>query len=190
MMRKKHFWLSAAAWVSLLLLVAGCGGTGAGNIPARDAAQDSPAVVGDEDLSYRNTPLESAAVTPAVQPVATEPGDSRTVPRSFENAPPVIPHTVEGLLPITAADNQCTECHLPDMAEDAGAPSIPASHMYDIRRDRKLTSLNPANYNCTQCHAMQTDAGELVANSFTPDFRSDKGMKESDLLERLNEGVR
>ncbi len=43
---------------------------------------------------------------------STEPaGTSTKIKRAFENAPPMIPHDTEGMLPITIDNNQCTWCH-------------------------------------------------------------------------------
>ena len=73
----------------------------------------------------------------------------------------MIPHSVEGLLPITAAENACIDCHDPGAAEDSGATPIPASHMADGKLDGR-------RYLCVFCHAPQTTAAPLVENGFTP----------------------
>jgi len=148
------------------------------------------AAVTDDELSYRNEPLAADSGTPEVSFAAEEPGDSELVERSFENAPPVIPHSVEDLLPITIDENTCVECHLPEEAESAGATAVPASHLYDMRRDKQLATLNPANYNCTLCHAPQAKTGDLVENTFEPDYRDEARRSSSNLLESLNEGVK
>jgi cytochrome c-type protein NapB len=168
--------------------LAGCSGP---DIPVADAPAPpppAPVVVADDDLSYRNAPLAADSGTPGARVTAADPGESTPVPRSFENAPPVIPHNTEGLLPITVDENTCLECHAPENAEAAEATSVPASHLYDIRRGTPLTSVNPANYNCDLCHAVQNDVDELVGNDFEPDYRHDASRSSSNLLDVLNEG--
>ncbi|RUM72282.1 MAG: nitrate reductase cytochrome c-type subunit; periplasmic nitrate reductase electron transfer subunit, partial [Sulfurovum sp.] len=53
--------------------------------------------------------------------------------RAYVNAPPMIPHSVEGLLPITKNNNQCLGCHMPDVAPSVGATPIPPTHFIDYR---------------------------------------------------------
>ncbi len=181
-----------------IALLAGCAATGAGCCSKKACPEPAvapappppPAEVSDDELSYRNVPLTADGGTPAVSFDAAEPGDSELAPRAFENAPPMIPHTVDGLLPITRDDNQCAGCHTPENAADVGATSVPASHLYDMRNDRQLTDLNPANYNCTLCHAPQANTDALVANSFEPFYRALERRNSSNLLDTLNEGVK
>lgn len=74
------------------------------------------------------------------------PGTSTKFERAFVNAPPMIPHSVDGLLPITTSNNQCIGCHMPAEAKSMGmgATPIPVSHMTDYRpttvyKDGELT---------------------------------------------------
>ena len=145
--------------------------------------------VTDDELSYRNEPLLDDSGTPATVFDSPDPGDSQMEGRAFENSPPVIPHNTDGLLPITTDQNSCIECHMPEEAADVGATPVPASHLYDIRRDKQLDSLNPANYSCTLCHAAQANTGELVENTFEPYYRAKEQKEKSNLLDTLNEGV-
>jgi nitrate reductase (cytochrome), electron transfer subunit len=145
--------------------------------------------VADTELSYRNEPLMDPSITPADVFDSADAGESKLLGRAFENAPPLIPHSTDDWLPITLSENQCLDCHLPENAADEGATPTPASHLYDIRRGKQLTTLNPANYNCTQCHADQADVDILVENTFEPYFRTDDGEKQSNLLDILNDGV-
>ncbi|KAA3610192.1 MAG: nitrate reductase [Calditrichaeota bacterium] len=154
-------------------------------------AEQTPVVkaVADDELSYRNLPLNQEDAAPAKKYSDIEPGESKTYQRSFENAPPMIPHDVADLLPIKKDDNQCLDCHHPSEAADSEAPSTPASHFYDIRQNKKLDDLAGANFNCTQCHAPQSDAPQIIRNEFKPEYRNAESKKSSNLLDILNEGI-
>jgi len=78
-----------------------------------------------------------------VAPVAADftrpaPGASTRFERAFVNAPPMIPHSVEGLLPIKQNDNQCLGCHMPEVAKSMGATPIPVSHFTNYRPETVL----------------------------------------------------
>jgi cytochrome c-type protein NapB len=61
------------------------------------------------------------------------PGQSTRFERAYVNAPPMIPHSVDGLLPITQKNNQCIGCHMPEVAKSMGATPIPVSHFTNYR---------------------------------------------------------
>jgi len=61
------------------------------------------------------------------------PGTAPRFERAYVNAPPMIPHSVEGLLPITKDNNQCLGCHMPDVAKGVGATPIPPTHFTNYR---------------------------------------------------------
>jgi len=61
------------------------------------------------------------------------PGQSTRFERAYVNAPPMIPHSVEGLLPIKQNNNQCITCHMPESAKAMGATPIPVSHFTNYR---------------------------------------------------------
>ncbi len=185
--------MSALCLLMALLCLAGCSAKEAPVTetppPPETPAALPPIELTDDELSYRNEPLLDDSGTPAVIFDSPDPGDSQMENRAFENSPPVIPHNTDDLLPITMDENSCIECHLPEAAADVGATSVPASHLFDIRRDKQLDSLNPANYNCTQCHAAQANTGELVGNTFEPYYRAKERKEKSNLLDTLHEGV-
>ena len=171
--------------IAAVLLAMGCG-----PVPGPQATGDrSTGDIPDTALSYRHEPLDSAAVTPGTRYSDSEPGESQLLERSYENSPPLIPHSLADLLPITTTRNDCLECHHPDAAEDFEATAMPPTHFYDYRRNRQLEDGNPAMYNCTQCHVPQADAPELVKNRFQPLFRDDAGRHSSNLFDVRNEGV-
>jgi len=173
--------------------------------------------VTEESLGLRKVDLYSEDTT---QPEATNyikaaAGSSKRFDRAFENAPPMISHDVEGMLPIKIGNNACTGCHMPDVAPSMKATPIPPSHFASFRPvtaigadgkitkegnavnntsdfktvAHKLNKLSTARFNCSQCHAPQSDIKPLVKNNFTPDFKSENGNKRSNLIDVINEGI-
>lgn len=118
-------------------------------------------------------------------------GLSKKYERSFENAPPLISHDLEGLTPITTDLNMCVTCHMPEVAKDAGATAIPKSHLVSLRNGEDLHGkLDDERYVCLTCHVPQANAKPLVKNNFKADFRSKNGISSSNLLDVINEGVK
>ena len=118
-------------------------------------------------------------------------GESKRYDRSFENAPPMIPHDLEGLIPITADNNMCVTCHMPEVAKDVGATPIPKSHLYSIRNKKDLEGkLSDDRFNCTTCHVPQANVEAKFKNNFKPEYRDANSSQHSNLLDVLNEGVR
>ncbi len=118
-------------------------------------------------------------------------GESKRYDRSFENAPPLIPHDLEGLIPITADNNMCVSCHMPEVAKDVGATPIPKSHLYSIRNKKDLEGkLSDDRFNCTTCHVPQANVEAKFKNNFKPEYRDANSTSRSNLLDVLNEGVR
>ena len=99
--------------------------------------------VSEEVLGLRKTDLYSEAKdTEGVQADYDRPapGTSTKFERAYVNAPPMIPHSVEGLLPIKQGNNQCIGCHMPKEAKSMGlgATAIPVSHMTNYRPKTEL----------------------------------------------------
>ena len=59
------------------------------------------------------------------------PGEADELLQAFPGAPPVIPHTVDGMLPILGDENSCMDCHSPENAEEEEAVPVPESHFED-----------------------------------------------------------
>lgn len=185
-----------------------------------------------EDLGNRNTVSEAALGLRKTDIYSEEktsgikadydrpsPGASTRFERAYRDAPPMIPHSVEGLLPITKMNNQCLGCHLPEVAPSVGSTPIPETHFtnyrpvtamndgyvvkegkivgYDIQntsdiklaKAKKSDTLYQGRFNCTQCHAPQSKTKTAVANTFRPDFGNDNMKAHSSLLDTMNEGV-
>ncbi|MBU1217601.1 nitrate reductase cytochrome c-type subunit [bacterium] len=157
--------------------------------------------ISEESLGLRKTSLskESDTVASKTSYATDTAGTSTKIKRAFQDAPPMIPHDVEGMLPITINDNQCVSCHMPEVAADMGATPIPASHFTDFRPHptydgkefklpadtmkndisiKKLDALAGARFNCSQCHAPQSD-GQLVENNFQAQYTDKDGANKS-----------
>jgi len=177
--------------------------------------------VSEKALGLRKTDLYSEDQATGVKTDYSRPapGTSTKFERAFRDAPPMIPHSVDGLLPITKMNNQCLGCHLPEVASSVGATAIPVTHFtnyrpttlmkdgYVIKEGKVLTgdlantsdikiakakksdTLYQGRFNCTQCHAPQAKVKTDVANTFRPDYGDNKYKAHSSLLESMNEGV-
>ncbi len=143
-------------------------------------------------------------------------GASTKIKRAFENAPPMISHDVEGMLPITIDNNQCIMCHDPMLAESMGATAIPKSHFTNFREDvnidkkgqlqrdgkivenssdiktvvKPLDHLSNSRFNCSACHAPQSQSEIVPENNFVTEFRSSDLNDKSNLLDVIEEGVK
>ena len=164
--------------------------------PAKEA-KVAPTVT-EEALSYRNTSLytEKDTVVP-VSNYSTEPaGASTKIKRAFQDAPPMIPHDTEGMLPIQKENNQCVSCHMPEVAASMGATPIPPSHFLNMRPSNKIVNgtfkkevdnlknevsikkssdMYQGRFNCTQCHAPQSNAKLITENKFQANYLSEDG---------------
>jgi cytochrome c-type protein NapB len=169
-------------------------------------------LITEEEIGYRHDDLydEDALVLDDIEWGTAAPGTSTRIDRSFENAPPMIPHTVEGFVPIKANNNMCLTCHMPAVAGAMKSTSIPKSHFTNYRPEVKEKhglykvdakegdvvakdmgdQLNKARYNCTQCHVVQAKVSVFIPNDFNPDFRSEGDSKSSNLNENIKEGVK
>ncbi len=177
----------------------------------------SGGTISSEELSLRKADVfkESVVKPKPVEYTKAAPGTSKKFERSYENAPPLIPHSVEGLLPITKNNNSCLGCHMPNVAKSMGATPIPESHFVNFRPITKLAKdgaivkegkkinntsdiltvahkqkkLYQGRYNCSQCHVPQANVKPLVKNNFQPEFTSKDLKKKSNLLDVINQGV-
>ena len=146
-----------------------------------------------EDLGLRKTNLLNEDISlSGFSYVATPAGEAQNIARSFENAPPLIPHDVEGMMEITRDFNMCTSCHLPEVAVEAKATSMPKTHFVSIITNKDLgDKMDEARYNCTQCHVPQADGVvPIVANVFKAEFRNKDGGSLSNLIDNINEGIK
>jgi cytochrome c-type protein NapB len=166
--------------------------------------------VTEESLGLRKTDLYTEDTTTGDKTMYTKgyAGSGYKIERAFQDAPPMIPHDTEGMLPITISNNQCTSCHAPEVAASMGALPYPVSHMTDFRPATKMQGdkitkngtaidntssdtldhvtvkltggkLTGARFNCTQCHAPQSTGKLVVENTFEPVFSDKDGSSKS-----------
>lgn len=159
--------------------------------------------VSEESLGLRKTTIydESNTTADKVMYGTAAAGTSKKIERAFQDAPPMIPHDVEGMLPITINNNMCTSCHEPAVAEAMGATPIPKSHFMNFRPKHNYdgkeftksidnmknevsvqatSQLSGARFNCSQCHAPQSTGELAVENTFEANYtRKDGAFKSS-----------
>jgi len=189
------------ALAAATLLLVGCGGGSSSETAAVQPTKVEPKepvakpIIPEEDLGLRKTSLyeeEDAAPEPTSYRTEAQ-GKATKIKRAFQDAPPMIPHSVDGLLPITKDYNACTGCHMPDVAMymDPKPTPIPPSHFMDMRPHhkfdgkkfekainnynnetdvKKIDHLYQGRYNCSQCHAPQSRGNLAVQNTFEADY--------------------
>lgn len=158
----------------------------------KSAKEGSVETLKDSEIGLRKVDLQDEKDVSLAQYSypETAAGESKRIERSFENAPPMIPHSTEDMLPITQDNNQCLTCHDPAVAADVGAVAVPASHTHDLRTNKNLGEVAHARFNCVLCHTPQANINPAIANTFTPDFRKEQSKSSSNLLDVINEGVK
>ena len=185
--------------VAAALLIVGCGSNGGAS--ASSDAKITPNIT-EESLGLRKTDLYSEDTTTGdkTQYSTSGAGASAKIKRAFQDAPPMIPHDTDGMLPIKIGDNQCTGCHMPEVASSMGATPLPVSHFTNFRPThnydgktftksidnmkntvaiKKTTHLQGARFNCTQCHAPQSQGKLAVENNFEATYTRANGASQS-----------
>ena len=186
--------------VTATLLFVGCGESPV--TPTASSGSDNYngiQLISASSLGYRKDSVfdeKNEANAPAVQYSKAAPGTSTKIQRAFQDAPPMIPHDTTGMLIITKGNNQCLQCHSPEMAAMVGATPIPKSHFFNMRPGNKIvkgklvkgldnlqnqisikhtTKFYAGRYNCVQCHAPQSNAKLITPNRFKSEYLSDDG---------------
>ena len=161
-----------------------------------DKEEAAKGTITSEQLSYRHASLDDTNTSlPEVKYSEEAAGTSHKIKRAYQDAPPMIPHSVKEMLPIKQNNNQCVICHVDSAPYDKTIPAVPISHMTNFRPTKSI-SLKGANtssqtlknvsitkhdtlyqgrFNCTQCHAPQSNAKLLTPNSFKADYTSKDG---------------
>ena len=165
--------ISSAA---IALLFVGCNSN---NAPTQPTTQvDKSVKVADKSVAVtsktvkvtgiREAGLEKSSQNLAKIEYSSAPamkGQAKPFAKSFNDAPPMIPHSIDGMTPIKIGQNQCIECHRPQAAKVMGITSIPKSH-FTSGFSHKKGHLAGSRYNCTQCHAKQAKLNPVVENRF------------------------
>jgi cytochrome c-type protein NapB len=141
------------------LLFAGCGE----NATPKKSETVKP-TISEESLGLRKTNLYAESAETQGHKAAyskTYAGSGHKIKRAFQDAPPMIPHDVEGMLPITIKDNQCIGCHMPDVAASMGATPIPVSHFTNFR---PVTSLAKDGEVEKNGHIIKNTSSEKLGN--------------------------
>ncbi|WP_294961969.1 nitrate reductase cytochrome c-type subunit [Sulfurimonas sp.] len=193
--------------VAATLLIVGCGDSGKAAPTAN--AKVAPTIT-EASLGLRKTDLYSEDTTVGDMTMYNKSaaGSSMKIKRAFQDAPPMIPHDVEGMLPIKIGNNACISCHAPEVAPSMNALPYPESHMTNFRavtsigqdgritkngvsvdntststRDqmsvKKTSHLQGARFNCNQCHAPQSESKILVENNFEATYTRESGATKS-----------
>lgn len=203
-----------------MLLFVGCGENAA---PEKEVSNPTP-TISEESLGLRKTDIytEKETVGDKTSYSTNYTGSGQKIKRAFQDAPPMIPHDTEGMLPITISDNQCVGCHMPKEAAEMGmgATAIPKSHFTDFRPTTAIgsdgritkngasvdntssdslknvsikttgTKLAGARFNCSQCHAPQSQGALVVENNFEAVFTTENGADSSSWSgTKLMEGI-
>lgn len=106
--------------------------------------------------------LNSVSDTPVKRKVLSKDGGFE---KSYEIQPPLISHKTDKYK-VNLKNNGCLDCHSEKTYEREKAPKVSDSHFQDIRHNKKLKSISTTRYFCMQCHTVQTNAKELVKNTF------------------------
>ncbi len=121
---------------------------------------------------------QSVFETPVPEPVGDErgdPGEEPLLPRPYATSPPLVPHAIVDMLPITRSENLCLDCHLLKEKEEGEPTPVPESHYVDLRNapDKAGDTIAGARYNCVFCHVAPTRTELLVANDFARPLAAD-----------------
>jgi len=123
-----------------------------------------------EVTGIRKAPLNADSQNLEVvkyNPQAPNPGKVKLYKKSYFTAPPMIPHSIEGMTPITIKNNQCLACHMPQNAKMMHIIPIPQDHFIDnFEGGKHIKRVAGSRYNCTTCHAPQAELDPVVENKF------------------------
>lgn len=107
--------------------------------------------------------INDPAYVPEVAEFTTaEPGETKKLTRSHENAPPQIPHMVDSTM-ISLKRHECMECHTNNKKAPKEAPKMKPSH-YTNQAGKVMKTVYQGRYFCFQCHVPQSDAKPIVKN--------------------------
>lgn len=143
----KHFRLTLATLTAVVMSV-GCAVSSYDKAPFEKVSS-----MRGTDVSTPDAPFETKTYQ------GKKPGLQQRVARTFNEQPPVIPHTLDNFDEITLEDNQCIECHGLAKYKEKGAPKMGDSHFVNQK-------VSMTRWQCNTCHVPQVDAAPLVKQNF------------------------
>ena len=158
---KKTLIISAA---SALILLTGCNQQ-TSNVSNNKITKKPVAVTGirkaNLNAGSQNLPVVKYTSQPPI------PGKVKLFKKSFVTAPPMIPHSIAGMTPITVKNNMCLNCHMPQNAKALGVTPMPKDHFIDnFEGDKKEPRVAGSRYFCTTCHTPQAQLNPVIENKF------------------------
>ncbi len=165
---KKIALISAAA---ALLLFTGCNQSASTNKVSNKKVEVTGIRKATLDKGSQNLPV----VTYTSQ--APIPGKVKPFQKSYVTAPPMIPHSIAGMTPITVKNNMCLNCHMPQNAKALGVTPMPKDHFVDnFEGGKHVQRVAGSRYFCTTCHAPQANLNPVVENKFES-MKANAGLK-------------
>ena len=156
---KKIALISAAA---ALIVFTGCNQT---NTSTNNVSNKTVEVTGVRKASLEKDSQNLPVVKYTSQ--APIPGKVKPFKTSYVTAPPMIPHSIKGMTPITVKNNMCLNCHLPQNAKALGVTPMPEDHFVDnFDGDKHVKRVAGSRYFCTTCHAPQAKLNPVIENKF------------------------
>ena len=169
---KKIILISAAT--SALLLLSGCNQQ-TSNVSNNTVAKKPVTVTGIRKASLNADSQNLPVVKYTSQPPI--PGKVKPFKTSYVTAPPMIPHSIEGMTPITVKNNMCLNCHLPQNAKALGVTPMPPDHFVDnFENGKHVKRVAGSRYFCTTCHDPQANLDPVVENKFES-LKANAGIK-------------
>jgi cytochrome c-type protein NapB len=165
----RHWMSTALLLAGALLLVAACAG-----VPDEEPKQEA-------GLAFRDAAIESVSEQELATYPEVDAGDAEKLSRTFPDAPPLIPHTTEDMLPITLEDNECLECHDPENAISPGDVPLPKTHFrhpvlgegaddnpmaWVVTGYETRDEINGARYGCMMCHGVRSGNARVIQSTF------------------------
>ncbi len=118
----------------------------------------------DHQLGLNKLSVFDVAAPDDTEWVGDAPGENRLLARVNAEAPPLVPHEMEEMLPITATENLCIDCHATVNGNKPIGTEMSPSHFTDLRNapNKLRQEIAGARWVCVSCHVAQTDAVPLV----------------------------
>ena len=175
-------------------------------------AANTKSGIDEDSIGLRKVELlsEEKAAPSETKYGTSAPMSGYKIDRAYQNAPPMIPHDVEGLLEITPDNNACIGCHEAAVAPTMNATPIPPSHYTNFRPKvklegdnfikgadnmknetsiKKIETISSARFNCTACHAPQSTGELAVENTFKPTYTRKDGKSHSTWNEVMDKNL-